>query len=546
MTECTDPEKQKISAANPGNQTQQANGIQINTVQNNIFNPNNLLSAVQTYMSFNNVANKMLGIEAKWFRAVPQQRSKDVIFQEYTLSCVEEKPICINVMVKDGNLPDDNYQYDLMGLEYQLPTTIEIDKKYWEELSGFGTAPQKKDIVYLSMPNKIYQVESTFLKRGFMQQETTWVINLIKYQPEASRKESVALKETLDQYTVSEEELFGKRIEEDVEKLTDKKQMSPMSSTSRDKYKQIEPNLNILNVSLNIDGIIVSDSAYDLNTSELFNAIIYSDSNDNIRKIDDRSLTTWVKPKPDNTKEYSVGWIMPDTTLTPPANFKIKINGGNRFVIGDTFTIWRSEKLVFYATVVDDSYSNSGIYWCQIDDTVINYLNTIQTNWYTKPNWKMIVTLPINLIDGVNETLTGFTVNMYSNQYIKIKYGIQEHISILNNKLKPDNWYGIVVNIGNTWGLYNVYVWEVSNDINKLKTYYYETVKFVPEETTINQYTLNKSNSLMTNIRLFNSTIEEEKQINELLSYFTQNAHAALILDNADLKFIAPYISQQR
>ena len=50
----------------------------------------------------------------------------------------------------------------------------------------------------------------------------------------------------------------------------------------------------------------------------------------------------------------------------------------------------------------------------------------------------------------------------------------------------------------------------------------------------------------MTNIRFFNFTFEEEKQTQELLSYFTQNASRALILDNSDPKFLAPYISVQK
>jgi hypothetical protein len=60
-----------------------------------------------------------LGIDARWFRAIPQQRSKDFIFQEYTLSQVEDTPLCIKVVIPGGNIPDSNYQYDLMGLEYQ-------------------------------------------------------------------------------------------------------------------------------------------------------------------------------------------------------------------------------------------------------------------------------------------------------------------------------------------------------------------------------------------------------------------------------------------
>lgn len=550
MAECSDPKNQQLGGAFPGSQRENSGALEVNlnATGSEIFNPNLALSAVQTFNTMNNVANQMFGIEARWFRAVPQQRSKDVIFQEYTLSCVEDTPLCIKVVLPDGNFPDSKYNFDLMGLEYNIPLEIQIDKKYWEDNAGFGTAPQKKDIVYLPMPNKLYQVESAYLKRGFMEQETTWVCNLIKYQPEASRKEGDALKETIDKYTVSEGELFGEILQGEMEKLTDKKQMSPMSSTSEDKYKELDKSLKIIPYSLDIWGIKVAESVYDLNTSKIYNAIKYKNSGDYISTDSDRSITTWVNARKDIDKPYDVLWIIPNNTLTPPANFKIKIAGKKRFGIDDTFVIQRSESQNLYAKVIDDNHSAQGIYWCKIDQKVVDNLNSMQSQWWTKPGWKMRVKNPIVLIDGINETTTGFEVTINADQYIKIKYGYQEYIAAMPEKMIQGDWYGIVVNIGNSWNQYNVYVWKPSltDDSQKLQNIFYETIPFTAQETTVDQYTIDRSYAYMTNIRLFNSTIEEEKQVHELLSYFSQNADKALILDNADPKFRAPYISQQR
>jgi len=550
MADCSDPKSQNVSGAFPGSQGENSGALEVNLSATGaeIFNPNLALSAVQTFNTMNNVANKMFGIEARWFRAVPQQRSKDVIFQEYTLSCVEDTPLCIKVVVPDGNFPDSNYQYDLMGLEYNIPTEIQIDKKYWEEVAGFGTAPQKKDIVYLPLPNKLFQVESSYLKRGFMEQETTWVINLIKYMPEASRKEGDALKETIDKYTVSQDELFGDILQADMDKLTDKKQMSPFNSTSEDKYKELDKSLKILPYSLDIWGIKVAESLYDLNTSKIYNAIRYKNSTDYIQANSDRAITSWVNSRKDVDKPYDVVFITPDDTLTPPANYKIKIAGKKRFALNDTFVLQRSESQNLYAKVIDDNQANSGIYYCKIDQKVVDHLNSIQALWNSKPGWKMRVKNPIVIIDGINDTTTGFEVTINADQYIKIKFGSQEYIASLPEKLVQGDWYGVVVNIGNSWNQYNVYVWKPSliDDSAKLQNIFYETIPFTAQETTVDQYSVDKSYSYMTNIRLFNSTIEEERQVQELLSYFSQNADKALILDNADPRFRAPYISQQR
>ena len=250
MADCVNSDNQKPSAANPEGQLLNSGGFQTVTGYNpNMFDPNKILSAVNTYNSLNYTVNNSLGMDTRWFRAVPQQRSKDVILQEYTLYCVEELGKCVKVMLNGGNFSSDDYNYGLMGLEYEVPLEIQIDKKYWEDNMGFGTAPQKKDIVYMIMPNKLYQIESSYLKRGFMQQETTWIINLRKYMPEASRREGDLLKETIDQYVVSEEEIFGLDISANVAKLVDDKQFSPLNTTEKDKYKEINTQLKVISAN---------------------------------------------------------------------------------------------------------------------------------------------------------------------------------------------------------------------------------------------------------------------------------------------------------
>ncbi len=541
---------QVISGSDTTNQGPTKGSLQVNLSAESdaIFNPNSALSALNTFLAMNYTANTMFGIESNWFRAVPQDRSKDVIFQEWTLYNVAECPLDIKVVLPDGNFPDSKYQYDLMGLEYEIPLEIHIDKRYWEEISGVGTAPQKKDIVYLTLPNKLYQIESSYLKRGFMEQETTWVCNLIKYQPEASRRESAALQDTIDQYTVSSEEIFGEAMNAEYDKLSDDKQFSPLNSTEVDKYKELDESLKILSGDLEFYGLLVSESVYDMNTSELFNAVKYKNSGDEIELTSDRAITEWINHQPlSSTPEFDIIWIMADTTLTVPANYKIKIRTTTIFEADDNLVISRPGALNLYAVVVDAQFASNGIYYVKIDDEVITHLNSIKSNWADARNYKVTHRDPITILDGINATDTGFQVLLYANQYIKINYGIQTYVSTITERLEDFTWYGIVVNIGNSWGQYNVYVWEASGDSEtKLRIKYYETIKFNPEHAIVEQYTVDKSESYITNIRLYTTTIEEEKQANELLSYFSKDADQALILDNCDQHFLAPYVSQQR
>jgi len=549
-----DPKEQNISASNPRSQGENTGAVQVNLTEDSleIFNPNLALSAVQTFNTFNSVANKMFGIEARWFRAVPQQRSKDVIFQEYTLSNVEDDPLCLKVVVPDGNFPDSKYQYDLMGLEYEIPLEVQIDKKYWEEIAGFGTAPQKKDIVYLTTPNKLYQVESSFLKRGFMEQETTWIINLRKYTPEASRKEGEILKETIDKYTISESEIFGDAISNDIDKLVDDKQMSPFNTTERDKYKIIDSELEILPNNVEFYGTIFAQGFYNMNTSDTYNAIEYKNPvGDEITTTRDRAITEWIMPQ-SITKEFNVVSIVKDASLLSPANYQIRIKGTGAmdFNINDIFVISRPGALNFYTKVINNIHSAQGLYYCEIDEPVETHLTSIKSNWVNAKGYKMKNKSPITLLNGIDSStgFEGFVTNIYANQYIKVNYGSQEHIAIMNERINDNQWYGMVVNIGNTWKQFNVYVWEQhpTDAETKLRIKFYETLRFIPEAINISKYVMNKSPAYITNIRLFKTTIEEEKQPLELLSYFSKDADQMLIGDNCDYRFRAPYISKQR
>lgn len=540
-------DNQNIDNGNPLQSKQNSGSVKVDLTETgeDIFNPQKALNAVQTYMTFNNVINKMIGIEARWFRAVPQERSKDVIINEYTLYNTDGQGACLKVIVPNGEFPDSKYQYDLMGLEYEVPLNVQIDKKYWEEIYGYGTAPQKKDIVYLPMPNKLYQIESVYLERGFMEQETHWNINLRKYQQEAARHESDELRETIDYYTTGEEELFGEEENKEEEKITNDKQFSPFNGTSIDKYRDLNKDLKVISSNLNVYGVLVSETFYDMKSSSDNIAVKYK-IDDNITEDNDRSYLSWFSIATNGNKEHDVSWIVKDTTLPYNANYKIKIKSAEKYQNGDFITLYASEALRFYTQVIDDTNANSGVYYCHIDEKVESYLNSLKNNWTSLNNFKVIKDSAINLLNGQNEANKGLEIYILGNKYIKVKFADDEYIFILPSNLNYNKWYSIVVNLGNTWEQCNMYIWEAGNKEDKLRIKHYETLDLNPKNITIDHYELNKSRSNIANIRLFSTTINEENQAKELLSYFTKNADYGIILDNNDAQFSAPYISQQR
>lgn len=560
---------QNLSAANPAQSApssaiinNDSKGIVggVGSNPTSLFDVNKVAGAAQQYNAMNALANEMFGYAVKWFRSVPQQRSKDVIFHEYTLSNVEECPIDVKVIIPQGNMPDSKYTFDLQGLEYEVPLEFQIDKHYWETKAGFGTAPQKNDIVYFPLENKLYDVESSYLFRGFMGQETTWKLNLTKHKIQASRREGTALQDTIEKYTVGAEELFGPQIANDIKKLVDDTQFSPFNGTTQDKYKTFDTALKSIPETFSVYGTIVAQSFYDMATPVWYNALTYSQS-DTISTTTDRSITAWVHPKAPVTapRVYDVTSITPigpNDTPHGSANYAVSINtmkGYDPLELNSTIIITRPGALNLYAKVIEMGTGPLVIY-CFINSFVVEDLNNIKSDWSIQPGYKLYVQEPISILDGVNDYGDHvMSVNIYASQYIAINYGHaysndDAYVIRMDEKILDNEWYAFVVNIGNTWGQYSAYVWKKHpTDKNaKLTNIFYETLRLYPEEIGVDTYSINKSDSYLTNLRLYTTTIEEEKQSNELLSYFIKDGDQLVLSDNADPIMKLPYITKGR
>jgi hypothetical protein len=402
-----------------------------------------------------------------------------------------------------------------------------------------------------------------------MEQETTWKVNLRKYQPEASRREKDALKETIDIYTVSSEEIFGTATDNDVKKLVDDTQFSQLNGTSQDKYKSFDTSLNTITSAINMFGTIVAQSFYDMQTPAWYDAITYN-TTDHLTVTSDRAITAWIMPRTISSvnKEFTVSGISSivnpldpsdfyayDASLYSNANYTVTLSTPStisQIGLDNNLVISRPGALNFYAKVVAISV-NPLRYHVAINAFVLEDLLSIKSDWADQKGYKLMIKEPISLLDGVNDFGEHvLSVNVYANQYIAISYGHtyagdDAYVVKIDEKLNDNEWYGVVVNIGNSWNQYSTYVWKKHDTDRdaKLQNIFYETLKLYPEEISINHYSVNKSPSYLTNLRLFNNTIEEEKQSNELLSYFSKDGDKLILSDNCDSILKIPYISKQ-
>ena len=118
--------------------------------------------------------------------------------------------------------------------------------------------------------------------------------------------------------------------------------------------------------------------------------------------------------------------------------------------------------------------------------------------------------------------------------------------------LGSDEWYGIVINMSNTFRELAVYIYHLdeANNFNRPQDSTNDLELQFSEIRPINQayiwdlekpYQLRGGKLKVTNLRLWKKTVEEEQHSNILNQSLVRDAHLARIIDNA-----IPSLSYQR
>ena len=145
----------------------------------------------------------------------------------------------------------------------------------------------------------------------------------------------------------------------------------------------------------------------------------------------------------------------------------------------------------------------------------------------------------------------GFTARL-SNTKVELVLNGQVHTFIHNLILGSDEWYGIVINMSNTFRELGVHIYHLdeSNNRNRPQDATNNLELQFSEIRPINQayvweldkpYQLRGGKLNITNLRLWKKTVEEEQHSNILNQSLVRDSHLARIIDNA-----IPSLSYQR
>lgn len=211
--------------------------------KNFTFDPYNVNRGIALYQDLSNMVNNTFGWMVNYFRVVPQQRSRDIVLKEWTIYQVQQEK-CLKILVPNNEFPDNKVNFNQFGIDFEQPFEVHIDKGYWESFFGKGTMPQKRDVIYFQVNNRIYEIQSSYMYRDFMQQVLYFKVMLVKYQPKADTLIPDDIAQTLDDITISTEELFGEEMQLEINKVTKPQQYVTITYDSdpiREKVLRVLP-----------------------------------------------------------------------------------------------------------------------------------------------------------------------------------------------------------------------------------------------------------------------------------------------------------------
>lgn len=561
------------------------NAYRIGNVKGTIFlnsfnyNPYAVGEMIQMAEGLSGIINKQFGIESNYYRATVDDFGTDVILREYALQNVQS-PECVKIVVPNNELPDANYNFSPFGVDFSgVPFEVHIDKKYFESIFGVGAKPQKRDIVYFPLMDKIYEVMDSYLSRNFMQSQLFYKVSLYKWSP---RKTNVIVPSSvpaidnpltnLEQIAKNTQTLFSEQENLEEKKYTNKLQFT-LETHERD----------ILRSVLNMDLIIIEQKLENyFNTLTNFRYDMSSILPDSGRPYDigieydlvfnwpadsNRTYSAWFK---DNTpatsiKKYEQNFISLNRDSSN-GHITITLNSPMKDVsAGDMITMYAyKNSFSFPLNVIE--VNKSGVNWeyvCESPSTYFLYYDEDSSEWmgYIEENYSLWSTVPSSWQmrfkkSWKNHFLSAdnlFEISSYNFRYFLVRFGNIEtwydvEMTGSSDPLDTSTFYALAFSRSNDFNQIEFNLWKMSdpNDTVDLQLVYTD-LRSSPNYTNLSssaKYVIKAGPSVITNIRLMDTIIQKESQSMFLNQTIVLDADSGLIIDNAIPETRAPYMGK--
>lgn len=558
------------------------------------FRPYNVDSAIGMFQELSFFTNQLYGHQVVYFRTLPESDSGDFVFKEWTLyKNVDRK--CIKVMVKDNAFPENTPKFTEFGIDFQLPFEVEIDHKYFQSIFGVNSEPRKRDFLYFPLLNRMFEIQGSYLHRGFMMTPTFWKIQLKKYNPNIDMLLMDDTRTFLDNVITNAEQLFSGEVEKDIKDGTLPAQYTKITTTFDSSRKALHPDITQRPLKYTFNFAPLIENYYDLSSIQPVDLTV--------------NLTSDIPPLSTSQQVAS----LPSLDKLPPVQNNVIL----AYQGSELYDTWKNGGLL----TNDKNVKGASLRYCRVRgpfDTIPNHIGTSESGRYIRIEAYRDISLkdqrdvlidtagPVNtasfklkdtaivysalpkfnyidsqnlsftclfnvpsdsdtiaFIDGYdNESSKGIRVAATFSRYTStLPEGDLVITVLINSQTKTYTvsnfvsgiWHAMVISVSNEFRQCGAYVYEIKEDPSDLINHndflrkLSNTSSFTPEEFDLTQnYTLPNSKLLITNLRVFNTMLREEEHDFILSQQFLKDESMLVLIDNCRPQTNLPYIAKNR
>jgi hypothetical protein len=568
--------------------------VSIITNRDPSFRPYNVDSAIGLYNELSFFTNQLYGHQVVYFRTVPESDSGDYVFKEWTLyKNVDRK--CIKVLVPNNAFPDNMPKYTEFGIDFQAPFEIHIDHRYFQSIFGNESEPRKRDFLYFPLINRMYEIQGSYLFRSFMMTPSYWKIQLKKYSPNIDMLLKDETRSFLDNVILNAEQLFGAEVEKDIKDGTMPEQYSKITTTFDPSRRAIHPDVTLRPLKYTYNFAPLIENYYDLGgvpstdittilspSSPVLSTSQYVDSlpsldkkpapvNDVLLAYEDSDLyVTW----------RNGGLVTHDKNIRGTSMRYCRVRGPFDYIenhVGQSapgryirIEAYRDMGFMDQRDVLTDTLGADSIATFRVRESAVIYnakpkfnsteiRNLSFTCLFNVPSSSDVVSF-INGYD--NELQAGLRITGSFSRYnlsnpegdltLLVEINGQNKFYTINNFISG-TWHAMVVSISNEFLQIGTYVYRIIEDTgdiinhNDFRKILSSTASFAQETFDLDQnYVLQNSPLLITNLRLFNTMLREEEHDFILSQQFLKDESMLILIDNCRPQSNLPYIAKNR
>jgi hypothetical protein len=544
------------------------------TERESTFKPYEVGTAIGVAHELSLQTNKIFGHEVIYFKTEPDRDSADFIFKEWTLFKTTERK-CIKVMVPNNTFPDNKPTFGEFGVDFEVPFEIHVDHTYFQMMFGKGSQPRKRDYLFFPLLNRMYEIQGSYLFRGFMMEPIYWKIQLTKFHPNIDMLMKAADRAFLDNLIVSTDQLFGAEAEVQKKDAVNKQQHNTISSRSDEVRQSLHPDIKnrIQDLTFNYSPLI--EYYYDM--SSIAPLIVSHE----ISSLGDSTDQVFTPSAPYEIYAYQDSSIFSAWTAGDLRTGDVNIAGGSEkariktngpkdsYTVKGKYVVIEGYKTLSLKSTerrdIQVTTTGSGVLQFKQADNAVIYKKTASTT--SLPN--MTYSSLVNFNKGESDVIFFKGYDDYQSLGLIIRGHIQEISGVPNltvyvkinstqyefvvGAISYSTWYALIVPLSAQFSQLQVNMYSFTQDPANLKNFngisqiYSQTANpgsFAFDTTAT--WCLPSSNCSIANIRLFNTMIKSEDHEFIISQLFIRDESMLELIDNARPRLNVPFIAINR